>query len=82
MILQKEYFSKECDNVLSNITVLESFFDCWCNIGGFANPTQFLESFMSFNHADGKIIVDTRYKVDIFEDCIHSQNIDISTAKF
>ena len=27
---------------------------------------------MSFNHADGKIIVDTRYKVDIFEDCIHS----------
>ena len=67
------YFSCNDEvNSPKNIATLESFFDCWCNIGGFANPTQFLESFMSFNHADGKIIVDTRYKVDIFEDCIHS----------
>ena len=27
---------------------------------------------MSFKHENGKIIVDSRYKVDIFEDCIHS----------
>lgn len=67
------YFSCNDEvNSPKNIATLESFFDCWCNIGGFATPTQFLESFMSFNHADGKIIVDTRYKVDIFEDCIHS----------
>lgn len=67
------YFSaKDEENALKNIITLEAFFDCWCNIGGFATPTQFLESFMSFNHTDGKIIVDTRYKVDIFEDCIHS----------
>lgn len=67
------YFSCNDEvNSPKNIATLESFFDCWCNIGGFTTPTQFLESFMSFNHADGKIIVDTRYKVDIFEDCIHS----------
>lgn len=67
------YFSSNDEvNSPKNIVTLESFFDCWCNIGGFATPTQFLESFMSFNHADGKIIVDTRYKIDIFEDCIHS----------
>lgn len=67
------YFSSNDEaNSPKNIATLESFFDCWCNIGGFATPTQFLESFMSFNHENGKIIVDTRYKVDIFEDCIHS----------
>ena len=67
------YFScNDETNSIKNIATLESFFDCWCNIGGFATPTQFLDSFMSFNHEDGKIIVDTRYKVDIFEDCIHS----------
>lgn len=27
---------------------------------------------MSYTHEPGKIIVDSRYKVDIFEDCIHS----------
>lgn len=66
------YFSAENENTSANITTLESFFDCWCNISGYSNPTEFLESFMSFTHEPGKIIVDSRYKVDIFADCIHS----------
>lgn len=67
------YFSaKDEENTLKNITTLETFFDCWCNINNFDTPTKFLESFMSFDHTEGKIIVDSRYKVDIFEDCIHS----------
>lgn len=67
------YFSaKDEENALKNIITLEAFFDCWCNISNFNTPTQFLESFMSFKQAQGKIIVDSRYKVDIFEDCIHS----------
>ena len=67
------YFSaKDEENALKNIITLEAFFDCWCNISNFDTPTQFLESFMSFKQAKGKIIVDSRYKVDIFEDCIHS----------
>lgn len=66
------YFSAEDESTSANITTLESFFDCWCNINGYSNPTEFLESFMSYTHEPGKIIVDSRYKVDIFEDCIHS----------
>ncbi len=67
------YFSAEVENALTNIATLESFFDCWCNINGYKSPTEFLESFMSFTHSKGKIIVDSkRYKIDIFEDCIHS----------
>ena len=68
------YFSaKDGENALKNILTLEAFFDCWCEINGFNTPTQFLESFMGIDHAEGKILVDgSRYKVDIFEDCIHS----------
>ena len=70
--LLRLYFSAEREDASVNITTLESFFDCWCNISGYGNPTSFLKSFMSFKHENGKIIVDSRYKVDIFEDCIHS----------
>ena len=70
--LLSEYFSAEKEDAAANIDTLESFFDCWCNINGYNNPTSFLKSFMSFNHENGKIIVNPRYKVDIFEDCIHS----------
>ena len=70
--LLRLYFSAEHEDASANIATLESFFDCWCNISGYGNPTSFLKSFMSFKHENGKIIVDSRYKVDIFEDCIHS----------
>lgn len=70
--LLRLYFSAENEDASANIATLESFFDCWCNINGYSNPTSFLKSFMSFKHENGKIIVDSRYKVDIFEDCIHS----------
>lgn len=70
--LLRLYFSAENEDAAANIATLESFFDCWCNINGYSNPTSFLKSFMSFKHENGKIIVDSRYKIDIFEDCIHS----------
>ncbi len=68
----KEYFTGETDKVIKNIDVLESFFDCWCHIDGFEGPDAFLESCMSHSHTQGKIIVDSRNKIDIFEDCLHS----------
>ncbi len=70
--LLHQYFSAQDENTPANIETLESFFNCWCNIDGYDNPTSFLESFMSFEHEAGKIIVDSRNKIDIFEDCIHS----------
>ena len=67
-----EYFVGDKDKILNNISTLESYFDCWCVIDGYKNPTEFMESFMSHEHQDGKIVVDSRYKIDIFEDCLHS----------
>ena len=64
-------FSAQDDNTPANIATLESFFNCWCNISGYANPTSFLTSFMSQKHEVGKIVVGSD-KIDIFEDCIHS----------
>lgn len=66
------YFSCNDEvNSPKNIATLEAFFDCWCNIDGFSNPTKFLESFMGNEHTKGKIIVN-KGKIDIFEDCIHN----------
>lgn len=67
-----DYFTGEKDKVLKNIETLESYFDCWCNIDGYDSPTAFLESCMSHEHTEGKIVVDSRYKNDIFEDCLHA----------
>jgi len=64
------YFSAQNENTPANIETLEAFFNCWCNISGYADPTSFLASFMGHKHETGKIIVDG--KIDIFEDCIHS----------
>ena len=49
-----DYFSGEKDLVLKNIGTLESYFDCWCRIDGFDDPTSFLESCLSHEHMEGK----------------------------
>ena len=67
-----EYFTGDKSKVLNNIRTMESYFDCLCVVDGYNNPTEFMESFMSNEHEDGKIVVDSRYKIDIFADCIHS----------
>lgn len=65
------YFTGEDQKVLGNVATLESYFDCWCEIEGYDTPTQFLESCMSHEHENGKIVVDGPAKIDIFEDCLH-----------
>lgn len=73
--LLQTYFSKQNENAIYNIETMESYFDCWCSIPNFESPSSFLTSVMSSNHQPGKIVVDTgRYKLDIFEDCLHSYN--------
>lgn len=69
--LQKEYFSSEAENVENNIIQLEKFFDCWCNLDE-VTPTGFIKEFISYNHEIGKIKIETRYKLDIFEDCLRN----------
>lgn len=67
-----EYFTGDREKVRRNIDMLEEYFDCWCRIDGYADPAVFLASHMSYRHMEGKIVVDTRYKIDIFEDCLHT----------
>ena len=69
--LLKEYFSPEAENVMLNITKLESYFDCWCSLGD-VTPTDFLLKFISYEHEAGKIQIETRYALDIFEDCLRT----------
>lgn len=70
--LLQMYFSSKEPDALKNIQTMESFFDCWCNIPGYDSPTEFLTAFMSNIHECGKILVESRFNLNIFEDCLHS----------
>lgn len=70
--LLQQYFSAKCSDAIKNIETMEGFFDCWCKIPGYNSPTAFLQSFMAHAHESGKILVDTKLKLNIFEDCLHA----------
>lgn len=70
--LLQRYFSSKNEYTLKNVEVLEKYFDCWCSIPGYDNPYSFLMSFMSAKHETGKILIENRYDLNIFEDCLHS----------
>ncbi len=70
--LLQQYFSSKCSEAIKNIETMENFLDCWCSISRYDSPTEFLESFMSYKHESGKILVETRFNLNIFEDCLHA----------
>lgn len=70
--LLQRYFSSKCPDAIKNIETLERFMDCWCKIPGYASPTDFLKSFMSNKHEQGKILVESRFSLNIFEDCLRA----------
>lgn len=75
--LLKEYFSSRSGNVIDNIKTLEEYFDCWCGLQGVNTPDKFLERFISHEHQVGKIRVEKRYIINIFNDCVRTYG-DIS----
>lgn len=68
--LLQRYFSGQNEDALRNVGILESYFDCWCNIDGYQSPADFLASVMADRHEQGKIVVENRYSKDIFKDCL------------
>lgn len=70
--LLQQYFSSKCPNAIKNIETMESFLDCWCNIPNYDSPTEFLKSFMANKHENGKIPVESRFNLNILEDCLHA----------
>lgn len=70
--LLQQYFSPKCPDARNNIETMERFLDCWCKIPGYSSPTDFLKSFMANRHERGKILVEARFNLNIFEDCLHA----------
>lgn len=69
--LLKMYFSKQCNNAKENAVTLERYFDCWCSLKP-ETPGDFIARFVSYEHEPGKIKIETRYQIDIFNDCLRS----------
>ena len=69
--LLHEYFSSENPKALENALVLEDYFDCWQRLAG-EKPNTFFDRFISHDHAEGKIKVESRYEIDIFNDCLRT----------
>lgn len=69
--LQQEYFSKENENAIANIEKMESYFDCWCSLDDIS-PEDYISKFVSYEHEEGKIQIENRYKLDIFGDCLRN----------
>ena len=69
--LLKEYFSHANPSVRENVETLESYFDCWCKLGK-EIPGQFLSRIFSRQHEPGKVIVENRFEMDIFNDCLNN----------
>ena len=70
--LLERYFSHDNDKLDDHVKVLEDYFDCWCNMGEFDSPYDFFDSFIAYEHEAGKIRWDSRYEIDIFEECLGS----------
>ena len=68
--LVKRFFSESNPNAKENIVLLENYFDCWCSLD--MKPHDFFESFISKKHEEGKIKIEDRYNLDIFEDCLRN----------
>ena len=74
--LLNEYFTGHKDDVIKNIEILESYFDCWCALEK-ETPSEFLSRFISHKHEARKIKIDNRDEIDIFKDCLKKYS-DIS----
>ena len=69
--LVKEYFSGK--DAIENLTILEDYFDCWVKIQKEEQPfTEFFVSHIDYTHKPGKITIETRYMIDVFEDCLRN----------
>lgn len=70
--LLKEYFTGDKENVKNNVQLLETYFDCWCKKAKEKTIKEFFESFVSYEHCENKVKIDTRIEVNLFEACLRS----------
>lgn len=70
--LLKEYFTGDKENVKNNVQLLETYFDCWCKKAKEKTIKEFFECFISYEHCENKVKIDTRIEVNLFEACLRS----------
>ena len=70
--LLKEYFTGDKENVKNNVQLLETYFDCWCKKAKEKTIKEFFECFVSYEHCENKVKIDTRIEVNLFEACLRS----------
>jgi hypothetical protein len=69
--LLREYFSLDNVQVAENIVLFERLFDCWCDLSG-NTPSTFLNQWFSYEHEARKVKIESRYQIDIFDDCLRN----------
>ena len=62
------YFSKDVESAKNNIIILESYFACWCTLD--STIEAFFDRFLTDEHTIGKIVIDSRYPINMFQDCL------------
>lgn len=70
--LLKEYFTGEKDKVTENFKILELYFDCWCDMPKNQTIQEFFNSFISKEHIENKVMLDSRNETDLFEACLRT----------
>lgn len=68
--LIKEYFSSEDSNLENNVNLLISYFDCWNNISKKTGINNFFNKYISYEHENGKILMEKRYDINLFDDIL------------
>lgn len=66
--LLREYFSKECEDVVKNIDLFQEYFKCWSDLRETEKPQQFFARIFSNEHQNGKVQV--RGEIDLLGDCL------------
>ena len=68
--LISEFFSSKNEDSLDNLLLLEKYFDCWCEIKMMPGISNYFDKYISYTHEDNKTLIDKRYGIDAFKDCI------------
>lgn len=69
--LLQSFFDSSDQSVLSNVQILEGYFNCWCSFGK-GEIEAFFDDVFTYTHESEKTLIDHRYEINIFHDCLRN----------
>lgn len=69
--LLQSFFDSSDPSALSNVRILEDYFNCWCSFGK-GKIEAFFEDVFTYAHESGKTLVERQYEINIFHDCLRN----------